>query len=225
MCPAYKIVNTHNIPIDFPVDSGYNYKGPVINFDYFPECEEGKEDTSECKMRNVDLNSGTVMDSPLMLDQALQTMDQGQLEEWILKNTNPPIDLSGTTNTLQFAQIMPINYDQGAVYNKCVKGDWWAFWEGTETVPCLKIKGHGYTDYGPNFCYEKKWDSASVAEVSIIAGEVVAGVVAGAVAGFFSGGAGALPAYCVTSVGVSAVGAWALAGTMSEDKWPGGINQ
>jgi len=59
-----------------------------------------------------------------------------------------------------------------------------------------------------------------VAEVSIIAGEVVAGVVAGAVAGFFSGGAGALPAYCVTSVGVSAVGgAWALAGTMSEDKW------
>jgi hypothetical protein len=107
------------------------------------------------------------------------------------------------------------------VFRKCIKGDWWAFWEGTKTVPCVKIKGHGYTDYGPNFCYEKKWDSASVAEVGIFAGEVVAG----AVAGFFSGGAAALPAYCATSVGVSAVGAWALAGTMAEDKWPSGINQ
>ena len=122
LCIMYKIVNTHNIPIDFPVDSGYDYKGPVINFDYFPECEEGKEDTSECKMRNVDLSSGTVMDSPLMLDQALRTMDQEQLEEWVLKNTNPSIRLSGTTNTLQFAQVMPINYDQGTVYKKCIKG-------------------------------------------------------------------------------------------------------
>jgi len=89
----------------------------------------------------------------------------------------------------------------------------------------VKIKAHGYADYEPNFCYEKKWDKASKAEVGLFAVEVVAGVVAAVAGGAASGGAGAAPAYCLATTAVSAGGAWLLAGEMAEDKWPNGINQ
>ena len=75
----------------------------------------------------------------------------------------------------------------------------------------------------PNFCYERKWDTASQMQVGIFAVEIVAGTVAAVAGGAASGGAGAAPAYCLATTAVSAVGAWVLAEEMRDDKWPYGI--
>ena len=59
--------------------------------------------------------------------------------------------------------------------------------------------------------------------MAIFAGEVTLGVAAGMLAS--PSGPGAIAAYCATTTVVSAAGAWLLAGTMADDKWPNGINQ
>nr|QNO54801.1 hypothetical protein FJCIDEAL_00009 [Methanosarcinales archaeon ANME-1 ERB7]QNO55155.1 hypothetical protein FBIBDDDO_00017 [Methanosarcinales archaeon ANME-1 ERB7] len=75
------------------------------------------------------------------------------------------------------------NYGQNTVYKSCVKGTWWKPWEPADlNVECIKIKAEGYSDYKPNFCYERKWDSASITEVGLIAGEVALGVDVGILA-------------------------------------------
>jgi len=114
------------------------------------------------------------------------------------------------------------NYGQNTVYKSCVKGTWWKPWEPADVnVECIKIKAEGYSDYKPNFCYERKWDSASITEVGLIAGEVALGVAVGILAS--PSGPGSIAAYCATTTAVSAAGAWLLAGTMAGDKWPNGI--
>ena len=85
----------------------------------------------------------------------------------------------------------------------------------------IKIKAEGYSDYKPNFCYERKWDGASMTEIGLIAGEVTLGVAVGIRAS--PSGPGSIAAYCATTTAVSAAGAWLLAGTMAGDKWPNGI--
>jgi hypothetical protein len=89
-------------------------------------------------------------------------------------------------------------------------------------VECIKIKAEGYSDYEPNFCYERKWDSASKAKVGLIAGELAIGIAVGILAS--PSGPGSIAAYCGTTTAVSAAGAWLLAGTMADDKWPHGID-
>lgn len=158
-----------------------------------------------------------------MLEQALRGMDDGELKYWVKNNGYDEMILEGTT--LQVAEVRNNNYDEGTIYKGCVKGDWWEFWKDDEDVPCVKIKAHGYADYEPNFCYEKKWDKASKAEVALFAGEVVAGTAAAIVTGAGTGGLGSWAAYCGTTTAVSAGGAWLLAGTMANDKWPHGIDQ
>jgi len=114
------------------------------------------------------------------------------------------------------------NYGQNTVYKSCVKDKWWTFWDGpNKDVDGIKIKAEGYSDYKPNFCYERKWDGASMTEIGLIAGEVTLGVAVGIRAS--PSGPGSIAAYCATTTAVSAAGAWLLAGTMAGDKWPNGI--
>lgn len=216
LCTTYDIIDTFNVPIDFPHEFKYT-DGESITFDYIPEGEE--------KGTVKTLKNGDMIDSPVMLEQALRGMKRDELEMWVNDNANRV--LKKDENQFTFTHMINHNIEQGTLYKSCVKGDWWAFWKEDKNVPCVKIHAEaGYPDdYEHNFCYEKKWDSASKAEVGIFAAEIVAGVVAAALATPETLGAGALPAYCAASMGVSAAGAWALSGTMAKDKWPNGINQ
>jgi hypothetical protein len=224
LCITSDIIDTFNVPIDFPHEFKYT-DGESISFAYIPEGEE--------KGTVKTLKNGDMIDSPVMLEQALRGMERDEskdideLEEWVGINTNKEKVLDKEENQFTFTHMINHNIEQGTLYKSCVKGDWWAFWKEDKNVPCVKIHAEaGYpNDYEQNFCYEKKWDSASKAEVGIFAAEIVAGVVAAALATPETLGAGALPAYCAASMGVSAAGAWALSGTMAEDKWPKGIDQ
>ena len=217
-------IDTFNVPIDFPHEFKYT-DGESISFAYIQEGEE--------KGTVKTLKNGDMIDSPVMLEQALRGMKRDrskridELEDWVRINTNDERVLKKDENQFTFTHMINHNIEQGTLCKSCVKGDWWAFWKEDKDVPCVKIHAEaGYPDdYEQNFCYEKKWDSASKAEVGIFAAEIVAGVVAAALATPETLGAGALPAYCAASMGVSAAGAWVLTGTMAEDKWPNGINQ
>jgi len=193
---------------------------------YRPECEDGKEGSSECRQEEKTLNDGDPV-GPVMLSQALASMNgskliSGGLKDWVRVNLGEmPV---AHTDKYVYAGRIDNNFEQGTVFKKCIKGDWWNFWNGPDkTVDCIKIKAEGYADYVPNFCYERKWDKASQAQVGIFAVEIVAGTVAAVAGGAASGGAGAAPAYCLATTAVSAAGAWLLAGTMAGDKWPNGI--
>jgi len=195
----------------------YSYKGPDISFKYFVE--------SSVQSKNINLKNNYIIDSPLMLEQALQSMDSDQLKAWI--DQNAPGNTDSSTISYYYTQIINNNIEQGTLYKTCVKGDWWKFWEDSEQISCIKIKATPVEEEGKpaNFCYEKSWDRASQVEVGLFAGEIIVGVGAASLAGGASGGIGAVPAYCIATTAVSAGGAWLLAGEMAEDKWPNGINQ
>ena len=215
------------VHVDFPEpDRTATYRGPTVTFMYRPECEDGKEGSSECRQEEKTLNDGDPV-NPVMLSQALASMNgsklvSGELKDWVGINLGETH--SAHTDKYAYAGRIDNNFEQGTVFKKCVKGDWWSFWDGPDkTVDCIKIKAEGYADYVPNFCYERKWDRASKAQVGIFAVEIVAGTVAAVAGGAASGGAGAAPAYCLATTAVSAVGAWVLAEEIRDDKWPYGI--
>ncbi len=224
---VHGIKDTFNFHVDFPEpDRTATYRGPIVTFMYRPECEDGKEGSSECKQEEKTLNDGNQV-NPVMLSQALASMNgsklvSGGLTDWVKYNLGEIP--SAHTDKYAYAGRIDNNFEQGTVFKKCVKGDWWSFWDGPDkSVECIKIKAEGYADYVPNFCYERKWDRASKAQVGIFAVEIVAGTVAAVAGGAASGGAGAMPAYCLATTAVSAVGAWVLAEEMRDDKWPYGI--
>ena len=193
--------------------------GESVTFTYMPE------DSTPDEWKEITLKEDSDVNDPLMLEQAVRSMEKDELAGWIEQNSEFEIDplyIESDDYMLDVIDRYENNYGQNTPYKGCVKGDWWAFWEGPDkTVDCIKIKAEGYGDYEPNFCYERKWDSASKAEVGLFAGEVAIGIVVAAIAS--PSGPGSIAAYCATTTAVSAAGAWLLAGTMAGDKWPNGI--
>jgi len=160
----------------------------------------------------------------VMLEQAVRSMSKEDLAKWMYYNALIDIPSECIDSDIFLLAVIDRyenNYGQNTVYKSCIKGSWWKPWEPNVNVECIKIKAEGYSDYEPNFCYERKWDKASQAKVGLIAGEVTLGVAIGILAS--PSGPGSIAAYCATTTAVSAAGAWLLAGTMAGDKWPNGI--
>jgi hypothetical protein len=213
--------------VEFPKDEDkdefvHKFKytsGESVTFTYMPE------DSTPDEWKEITLKEDSDVNDPLMLEQAVRSMEKKDLAWWIEQNSKfeiGPLYIESDDYMLDVIDRYENNYGQNTPYKGCVKGDWWAFWEGPyKTVDCIKIKAEGYGDYEPNFCYERKWDSASKAEVGLFAGEVAIGMVVAAIAS--PSGPGSIAAYCATTTAVSAAGAWLLAGTMAGDKWPNGI--
>lgn len=183
------------------------------------------EDSTPGEWKEITLKEDREVNDPLMLEQAVRSIEKDELAGWIERNSKFKIEtvyIESDDYMLDVIDRYESTYGQNTPYKSCVKGDWWAFWEGPDkTVDCIKIKAEGYGDYEPNFCYERKWDSASITEIGLIAGEVTLGVAVGILAS--PTGPGSIAAYCATTTAVSAAGAWLLAGTMAGDKWPNGI--
>jgi hypothetical protein len=189
--------------------------GKILTFTYMPEGSTPDE------WRETTLENGGKVNDPVMLEQAVRSMERDDMADWIYLNSGVRVVSTGTE--LNVVDRYENNYGQNTVYKSCVKSGWWKpFWAVPDlNVECIKIKAEGYGDYKPNFCYERKWDSASITEVGLIAGEVSLGVAVGILAS--PSGPGSIAAYCATTTAVSAAGAWLLAGTMAGDKWPNGI--
>ncbi|MCK4893268.1 MAG: hypothetical protein KAT07_04840, partial [Calditrichia bacterium] len=212
------IVETFTVEAKFQPDSDYIFKydgDTPITFKYAPEDDEKNSKT-------IKLEDGSPIKDPLVLEAALRSMDKDQLNNWVLPNTDYTEPL-GAANGYKFSRMIRHNLEQGVNYKKCIKGDWWNFWEDTDDVDCIKVELKGYGDYDPNFCFEKKWDEASRAEAALFGTEMVVGAAAAILAS--PTGPGAVAAYCGASMAISTAGAWVLAGYMAEDKWPNGINQ
>ncbi len=219
----FTIIETFTVEAKFPTDSTYEFKydGDPITFKFTPE--EDEKNTEE-----ITLKDGDTITDPLVLEHALRSMDKDQLNHWVRPNTNYEKQLHNPLNDdepneYKFSRMIRQNLEQGVNYKKCIKGDWWEFWQENENPDCIKVELKGYGDYDPNFCFEKKWDEASRAEAALFGTEMVVGAAAALLAA--PTGPGALVAYCGTSMAVSTAGAWVLAGYMAEDKWPNGINQ
>ena len=217
----FQIVETFTVEAKFPRDSTYEFKydGDPITFKFTPE--EDEKNTEE-----ITLKDGDTITDPLILEHALRSMDKDQLYDWVWPNTDYLRFLGetgGVPNEYRFSRMIRQNLEQGVNYKKCIKGDWWEFWQDNENPDCIKVELKGYGDYDPNFCFEKKWDEASKAEAALFGTEMVVGAAAALLAA--PTGPGALVAYCGTSMAVSTAGAWVLAGYMAEDKWPNGINR
>jgi hypothetical protein len=220
-------IGVYTIHVKFPKNGDefvHKFKytpGESVTFTYMPE------DSTPGEWKEITLKEDSDVNDPLMLEQAVRSMEKNELGGWIEQNSEFEIDplyIESDKYMLDVIDRYESNYGQNTPYKSCVKGDWWAFWEGPDkTVECIKIKAEGYGDYEPNFCYERKWDSASKAEVGLFAGEVAIGIVAAAIAS--PSGPGSIAAYCATTTAVSAAGAWLLVGTMAADKWPHGIDQ
>jgi hypothetical protein len=162
----------------------------------------------------------------VMLEQAVRSMEKDELAGWIKDNAGIDIEnvyIKSDDYVLEVIDRYENNYGQNTAYKSCVKGSWWKPLEPNVNVECIKIKAEGYSDYEPNFCYERKWDKASQAKVGLFAGELALGITVGILAS--PSGPGSIAAYCGTTTAVSAAGAWLLAGTMAGDKWPHGIDQ
>ena len=193
----------------------HKFKFPgEVTFTYMPEGSTPDE------WREIILENNGKVNDPLMLEQAVRSMERDDMAKWIKINTGVRVVSTGTE--LNVVDRYENNYGQNTVYKSCVKGTWWKPGEPNNIdVECIKVKAEGYSDYKPNFCYERKWDSASITEIGLIAGEVALGVAVGILAS--PTGPGSIAAYCATTTAVSAAGAWLLAGTMAGDKWPNGI--
>jgi hypothetical protein len=217
----------YSVRVEFPRDGDedefvHKFKFPgegEVAFIYMPE------DSTPDEWREMILKDGDDVNDPIMLEQAVRSMERADLVNWIEINSDDVVsDLyKDLKNDLSVIDRYENNYGQNTAYKSCVKSGWWKpFWADPDLdVECIKIKAEGYSDYKPNFCYERKWDKASKAEVGLIAGEVALGVAVGILAS--PTGPGSIAAYCATTTAVSAAGAWLLAGTMAGDKWPNGI--
>jgi hypothetical protein len=220
------LLEPYTVRVKFPKDGDefvHEFKyapGESVNFIYMPE------DSTPDEWREMTLKDGDDVNDPIMLEQALRSMEKSELAGWMYRNAGIEIDKPYIDSDIYLLEVVDRyenNYGQNTAYKSCVKSGWWKpFWVAPDLdVECIKIKAEGYSDYKPNFCYERKWDKASMTEVGLIAGEVALGVAVGILAS--PSGPGAIAAYCGTTTAVSAAGAWLLAGTMAADKWPNGI--
>jgi hypothetical protein len=221
------LLEPYTVRVQFPRDEDkdefvHTFKYPPdksVTFTYMPE------DSTLDEWEEITLEDGDDVNDPVMLEQAVRSMTKEDLAKWMSATAGIKIDdvyIDSEIYLLQVIDRYENNYGQNTVYKSCVKDKWWKFWNGPDkTVECIKIKAEGYSDYKPNFCYEREWDKASKAEVGLIAGEVAIGVAVGILAS--PSGPGSIAAYCATTTAVSAAGAWLLAGEIAGDKWPNGI--
>lgn len=237
----YQLIDMHHVPLSFP---GQVYLGEDIEFDYVNEDGE--------KSRVTTYTYGSIHDDPVEFDAALRylssmgensnepnaymkvwyeyTMDDNKQkmnvqEDIVYRLTATPGQIEDAIRDSNFAyqSMKYYNYEQGTKYKKCVKEDG-ILPHPKQTISCVTVKGTGYPDTEPNFCYEKNSDSASQMKSTLAVGEVVGGVILGSLC---SGGGptGIYKGYCAGNVIFSAATTYLLAGVAASDKWPNGLNQ
>jgi len=180
------ILVPYTVRVKFPRDEDkdefvHTFKFPgEVAFTYMPE------DSTPGEWKEVKLHEGSEVNDPVMLEQAVRSMDKKDLAAWIEHNSDSQIKeayIKSDSYLLQVIDRYENNYGQNTAYKSCVKDKWWTFWDGpSKNEECIKIKADGYSDYKPNFCYERKWDDTSITEVGLIAGEVALGVAVGILA-------------------------------------------
>jgi hypothetical protein len=157
--PHFRLTEEYPTPVwietfrvEFPKDKDkdefvHKFKypsGKSVRFTYMPEGS-----TSADEWKEITLKDGDDVNDPVMLEQALRSMDKEALADWIVSNSRIRKNqlnqyLQNDAYLLEVIDRYENNYGQNTVYKSCVKGTWWKPWEPADlNVDCIKIKAEG----------------------------------------------------------------------------------
>ena len=147
------LLEPYRVRVKFPKDENkdefvHTFKfipGESVTFTYMPEGSTPDE------WEEVKLYDSSEVNDPIMLEQALRSMDKEDPVEWIEENSRIDAVKYSDSNSdggyyrLEVIDRYENNYGQNTVYKSCVKGTWWKLGEPNDIdVDCIKIKAEGY---------------------------------------------------------------------------------
>ena len=141
------LLEPYTVRVKFPKDKDkdefvHEFKSHgEVKFTYMPE------DSTPDEWKEMTLKDGDDVNDPIMLEQALRSMDKEDLADWIVSNSE--IREANLNRYVQNDYLLEVvdryenNYGQNTAYKSCVKKNWWAFWEGAKGCGMHKDQGRG----------------------------------------------------------------------------------
>jgi hypothetical protein len=125
--------DTYPVSVEFRKDGDefvHTFKYPLgesLTFTYMPEGSTPDE------WREITLENGGKVNDPLMLEQAVRSMERENMVDWIKSNAG--INVFSTGTELNVVDRYENNYGQNTIYKSCVKGSWWKLAVGILASP------------------------------------------------------------------------------------------
>jgi hypothetical protein len=121
------LLESYTVRVKFPkVGDEFVHKfkytpGESVTFTYMPE------DSTPDKWKEITLKEGSEVNDPVMLEQAVRSMDKSELAGWIYRNAAIKIGKSYIDSEIYLLEVVDRyenNYGQNTAYKSCVKSKW-----------------------------------------------------------------------------------------------------